>query len=154
MGRGYVRVFIVAICLNLACSSDPRSAPGAKSPAGKPSPQTPDYSAAGIAPSGATRPAPVAPGRIVSLFGRNLGPAGPCHASPDPNRRETPNPLRPNQTAIETQVLPTKLCDTEVRVGGVAAGLLYVSARQINFKVPQTAQTEGLLRPNQRRCDR
>jgi hypothetical protein len=44
---------------------------------------------------------------------------------------------------IETQVFPKRLCDTEVRVGGIAAGLLYVQARQINFKAPQELPVEG-----------
>lgn len=143
MGRKRICVIIAAISLNSACSRDPRPAQIARPVAGKPTLQTPSYSAAGIAPSGAVRPAPLAPGRLASIYGHNLGPALPCQGSPDPNRRETPNPLRPNQTLIETQVFPGQLCDTEVQVGGVAAGLLYVSAGQINFKVPQTAETQG-----------
>src|SRR5207249_1876690 len=42
-------------------------------------------------------------------------------------------------------VFPKRLCDTEVRVGGVAAGLLYVQAGQINFKVPQETSLEGTI---------
>ncbi|WP_238325972.1 hypothetical protein [Bryobacter aggregatus] len=100
----------------------------------------PEYSAANIAPSGA---APFSPGRIVSLYGKALGPAQPCQGSAAPDRRETASPLRPKQTEIERSVFPQTLCDTEVRVGRVAAGLLYVSSGQINFKVPQSALTSG-----------
>jgi uncharacterized protein (TIGR03437 family) len=88
-------------------------------------------------------PVPLAPGRIASIYGLALGPEQPCHGSPDPARRESPSPLRPRQTAIETQVFPARLCDTEVQVGGVAAGLSYVSAGQTNFKVPQTIPIDG-----------
>jgi hypothetical protein len=105
--------------------------------------QEPTYSSASIASSGATGPGPLAPGRVASIYGSHLGPIQPCQGSPDPNLRDVPNPLRPNQTTIETQVFPDNLCDTNVEVGGVAAGLLYVSAGQINFKVPQTVRTEG-----------
>lgn len=138
-----VYVLIAAICLGSACSRDPLPTPRAELRAVKAAPQVPVYSAASIAPSGAMGPAPLGPGRVASIYGQNLGPAEPCLGSPDPNRRETPSSLRPNQTPIEMQVFPVKLCDTEVQVGGVAAGLLYVSSVQINFKVPQTVQTQG-----------
>lgn len=108
-----------------------------------PQPKGPAYTAETILPSGLGKPAPLAPGMLASIFGERLGPATACTGSADPQRRETPNPLRPNQTLVETQVFPNRLCDTEVRVGGVAAGLLYVSAGQINFKVPQAAPVEG-----------
>ncbi len=101
------------------------------------------YSAHTIVPSGATAPAPLAPGRIASIYGEHLGPATPCTGTADPLQRETPNPLRPNQTLIETQVFPISLCETEVHVGGASAGLLYVSAGQINFKVPQQTPVKG-----------
>ena len=103
----------------------------------------PEYSARTILPSGARDPGPLAPGMLASIFGERLGPETACSGSADPRHRETPNPLRPNQTAIETQVFPKRLCDTEVQVGGIAAGLLYVQARQINFKVPQELPVEG-----------
>lgn len=80
---------------------------------------------------------------MVSIYGLHLGPAQPCWGTADPSRRETPNPLRPNQTDVETKVFPAKLCDVEVQVSGTAAGLVYVSAGQINFKVPQTVATKG-----------
>ena len=101
------------------------------------------YSARSIVPTGAIPPAPLAPGRIASIYGEHLGPETPCTGSADPLRQEITNPRRPNQTLIEAQVFPVKLCDTQVQVGGVSAGLLYVSARQINFKVPQQTPVEG-----------
>src|SRR5437016_3877945 len=106
MGRKRVYIFLAAICLNCACSREPRSTPAVQSAAAKPTAQAPTYSAASIVPSGAMQPAPLAPGRVASIYGAGLGPAQPCHGSPDPNRRETPNPLRPHQTLIETQVFP------------------------------------------------
>jgi hypothetical protein len=80
---------------------------------------------------------------MATVYGANLGPAQACWGTADPGRRETPNPQRPNQTDVETKVFPAKLCDAEVQVGGIAAGLVYVSAGQINFKVPQTVLTKG-----------
>ncbi|MCP5109800.1 MAG: hypothetical protein GY953_03075, partial [bacterium] len=105
----------------------------------------PVYSAGGILPNGGREPAPLAPGMLVSIYGEHLGPEPACTGSADPQRQETPNPHRPNQTLVEIQVFPKRLCDTEVRVGGIAAGLLYVHARQINFKVPQELPLEGAV---------
>ncbi len=139
MGRKPIYVLIVTASLHLACSSDSRPA---QSPQ-QPPPPTPTYSAVGIAPSGSSQLAPLAPGRIVSIYGQNLGPIKPCSGSADPIDRETPSPHRPNQTLIETWIFPVILCGVEVQVGGLNAGLLYVSAGQINFKVPQSAQTQG-----------
>jgi hypothetical protein len=80
---------------------------------------------------------------IMSLYGKQLGPKTACIGRPDPQRAETPNPLRKNQTTLERQVFPSRLCDTEVKVGGIAAGLLYVQSGQINFKVPQQISIHG-----------
>lgn len=80
---------------------------------------------------------------LASVYGQGLGPVQACHGTPDPRRRETPNPRRPHQTPLELQVLPKRLCEVEVRVGGIAAGLIYVQARQINFKMPQEVGIEG-----------
>lgn len=134
MRRGRIGALIITVGLLWACSR--KTPPEAAAP-------TPSYSAVSIAPSGERRPGPLAPGRVATIYGRNLGPAEPCHGEPDPVRRETPNPSRPNQTDIETQIFPTRLCETEVQVGGLAAGLLYVSPGQINFKMPQTVNAQG-----------
>lgn len=131
-------VLLAAICLCGSCSREAPTAFDKKTVASKP-----EYSAASIAPSGESKAAPLAPGRMATVYGANLGPAQPCWGTADPRRRETPNPQRPNQTDVETRVFPSKLCDVEVQVGGVAAGLVYVSAGQVNFKVPQTVLTKG-----------
>jgi len=105
--------------------------------------QSPFYTATTIMPDGVRQPAPLAPGMLVSVYGDHLGPTTPCNAAPDPLLRETANPRRPNQTGIETQVFPKRLCDVEVTVGGIPAGLLHVKASQINFKVPQEVAVQG-----------
>lgn len=89
------------------------------------------------------RQVPLAPGLGLSIYGKNLGPATGCAGEADPQRRETPNPLRPNQTDLETRIYPTELCETQVFIAGVPAGLLYVQAGQINFKTPQGIPTQG-----------
>lgn len=135
------RVLVAAIGLTLAgCSGGDRKAAAEIS---KPAHPSPDYSASSLTPVGAMKAEPIAPGRVVAIYGAHLGPDAPCHGQPEASRGETPHPLRPNQTAVETQVFPTRLCETEVHVDGVAAGLLYVSRGQINFKVPQTTPVRG-----------
>ncbi len=110
------------VWLFLAVSAISAPVPDTQSPRIPP----PVYSAQSILPSGASHPGPLAPGRLASIYGERLGPETACAGSADPGYRETPNPLRPNQTLIETQVFPKRLCDTEVKVGGIAAGLLYI----------------------------
>ena len=94
-------------------------------------------------PTGANGPAPLAPGRLASIYGQHLGPAKPCTGTPDPQVRQKPNPGRPNQTIVETLRFPKKLCDVEVRLNDLVAGLLYTSATQINFQVPQELPLQG-----------
>jgi uncharacterized protein (TIGR03437 family) len=60
----------------------------------------------------------VAPGEIVTIFGREIGP-------------EAPNPA-----LVEGSRLTTSLAGTRVLVDGVAAPLLYVSGSQINAIIP------------------
>jgi len=96
-----------------------------------------------VLPSGASDPGPLAPGMLASIYGERLGPETACSGSADPRHRETPNPLRPNQTLIETQVFPSGSAIREVQVGALPPGLLYVQARQINFKLPQELPVEG-----------
>lgn len=127
------------LSLSLACTRERRE-PAQQSP---PLAPAPFYTAAHIVPSGSAKASPLAPGRIATVYGEHLGPAQPCHGTPDPIARETANPLRPNQAVIETQVFPKRLCNSEVYVGGVRAGLLYVSWGQINFRVPQPVATRG-----------
>ena len=89
------------------------------------------------------RSIPLAPGLILSIYGEHLGPATACEGHADQQMRETPSLLRPRQNYLDTLVYPKQLCDTQVLVGGMPAGLLYVSRRQINFKVPQEIGIEG-----------
>jgi hypothetical protein len=72
------------------------------------------------------RPVPLAPGLILSIFGSNLGPAVGCQGEHDAQG-----------------IYQKKLCDTQVLVGGIPSGLLYVQASQINFKVPQETPIQG-----------
>ncbi len=90
-----------------------------------------------------SRPAPLAPGMLFSIYGANLGPTSGCEGHADAQNRETPSPLRPRQSFVETLIYPKELCDTQVWIGGNPAGLLYVSAGQINFKVPQETPVQG-----------
>ena len=63
---------------------------------------------------------PLPPGGIFTLFGVEIGPSEAAHGRVDP----------------ATGRLPTVLSGTRVLVGGIAAPLLYVSARQINAVAP------------------
>ncbi|MCW5978450.1 MAG: hypothetical protein KIT09_10250 [Bryobacteraceae bacterium] len=148
MTANRLALWVTSAAFLVSCSS-PRPAPGpeakrAESPAAA-AIALPAYSEATIIPSGGREPGPLAPGMLASIYGTNLGPSTPCHGTPEAERLETPNPQRPNQTAIERQVFPKRLCDTEVLIGGAAAGLLYVGASQINFKVPQEMPLEAAV---------
>lgn len=135
---------LLAAGWSVACSPVKSPLPAAQpEAAGEPAGSAPFYVAASILPDGGSRAAPLAPGMLLSIYGENLGPETPCTGSPEPERTEAPNPFRPNQTRVERLVFPKSLCETEVRVGGIAAGLLYVQAQQINFKVPQELPVEG-----------
>lgn len=140
MERPGVLALVVSLCLNLGCSKAPPPASAAKSADGP----VPQYASESIGPDGAARPGPLAPGRIVSIYGAHLGPVKSCQGTPDPVRREAAASLRPHQAKLETQIFPSRLCETEVFIGGVAAGLLYASAGQINFRTPQSVRTEGV----------
>jgi hypothetical protein len=139
--RCYALLVILSVCS--ACSGPNSRVAGA--PDEVATEVLPAYSADTIVASGVREPSALGPGMIAEIYGEGLGPAKPCTGEPDPQSRETPNPLRPNQTLIELQVFPKELCGTEVRVGGASAGLLYVSAGQINFKVPQETSPAGAV---------
>ncbi len=68
------------------------------------------------------QPLPLSPGMILSIYGANLGPQVGCEA---------------------TQGYPTELCGVRVLVADKPVLLMYVQAKQINFKVPQDAPLEG-----------
>lgn len=74
----------------------------------------------------------------MSIYGENLGPLGGCAGSADPKRHEAPNPRQtePHGYEVDDLIYPTALCGVQVLIGDRAAGLLYVSPQQINFKVP------------------
>ena len=103
----------------------------------------PEFAASGVV-AGA-RPAQIlAPGAILSIYGHYLAAAGSgCVGSPDPQRQETPNPRQPFRMFVNTSVYPKELCGVRVMVGEQPAGLLYISEKQINFKVPMDAPESG-----------
>src|SRR5581483_8975778 len=79
----------------------------------------PEFTAAGVA-LGARPARMLVPGRLLTIYGTNLGPApGRCGE------------------AIPLSAYPTQFCGTRVLLGDMPAQLLYVSDKQINFKVPQ-----------------
>ena len=88
-------------------------------------------------------PVQLVPGMLVSIYGTDLGPREGCIGQADTTKRETPSPLRPNQASVETLIYPKELCGVQVFLGAMPAGLLYVAAGQINFKVPQESAMEG-----------
>ena len=92
--------------------------------------QPPAFRAERILPSGAARPALLAPGMLVSIYGESLGPAAACIA---------PATGRPGY--------PTELCGVQVTFAGKPAGLLYVQERQINFEVPPFPVPEATQAP-------
>jgi hypothetical protein len=105
--------------------------------------ELPVFEAGRVLPSGGDRPILLAPGLLISIYGSHLGPMGSCQGAPDSQHSETPSPLRPKQMFQETLIYPPTLCDTQVFVGSLPAGLLYVQEGQINFKVPQETPITG-----------
>src|ERR1700675_4339955 len=103
----------------------------------------PTFRADRVLPSGGDRPVQFVPGMLVSIYGTDLGPQQGCTGQEDTHRRETPSPLRPDQALVETLIYPKELCGVQVIFGETPAGLLYVQASQINFKVPQDAPMQG-----------
>jgi hypothetical protein len=79
-----------------------------------------------VLPANSSRHLPLAPGMLVSIYGEHLGPQGSCKG----------------ERALNTSDFPTSLCETQVKLGDVDVGLLYVQDKQINFVVPP-AMPEG-----------
>lgn len=103
----------------------------------------PEFTAAGVV-RGANSAKILVPGVGMSIYGQHLGPSeSGCSGSADPQRRETPNPRRLDRRFVDTSIYPTELCGTQVFIGDKPAGLLYVSEKQINFKIPQDAPESG-----------
>lgn len=105
----------------------------------------PAFDASRVLPSGGINPVRLSPGLLISIYGEWLGPVTGCEGHADPHKRETPSPLVPDQMFVNTLIYPKQLCDTQVLVGGIPAGLLYVQERQINFKVPQETGVTGTV---------
>ncbi len=104
----------------------------------------PEFSSAGVVRGAQAAPILV-PGAGMSIYGNHLGPTPGCAANPDPKIRETVNPRNPDAAFANLSVYPKQLCGVVVMVGDKAAGLLYVSDKQINFKVPQDSAETGAL---------
>jgi hypothetical protein len=103
----------------------------------------PEFTAARVSRGGITVKILV-PGVRMSIQGRHLGPPGTgCYGSADPQRRETLNPRRLDKRFVDTLIFPTELCGVQVFVGDKAAGLMYVSGGQIDFKIPQDSPESG-----------
>jgi len=105
----------------------------------------PEFSAAGVVRGAQSTPILV-PGEGLSIYGSHLGPFPACSAAnPDPKLRETVNPRNPDPNFANLSVYPKELCGVQVLIGDKAAGLLYVSGEQINFKVPQDSAETGAV---------
>ena len=90
----------------------------------------PSYSAASIVNSASNLLGPVAPNTLVTIYGENLAYTTKAISADD----------------IKSGHLPTKLPGTGVQVllGGIPAGLYYVSPTQINLQIPSNMIPEKL----------
>lgn len=70
----------------------------------------------------------VVPGTILTLAGTHLSGSVPCTAPP---------------SGTNPAIYPAQLCGVQVFFADEPAGLLYVSARQINFQVSKDAPRDG-----------
>jgi hypothetical protein len=89
-----------------------------------------------VIPSFGEVPLMVAPGSLVSIYGSDLGPAEGCRGYGDQQHwDELP---RDNPFHVWGRIVryPAALCDVQVMIGDIPAGLLWVQAAQINFQVP------------------
>ena len=91
-------------------------------------PATPFFTVDRVLPFDSARPAPLAPGMLISIYGQNLGPESGCEGQADPRRTETSNPVV-SERFVNTLIYPADLCGVQVFVGDKAAGLLYVQAK-------------------------
>jgi uncharacterized protein (TIGR03437 family) len=82
----------------------------------------PTLSASGAVVNGASLTAGVSPGSWVTIFGRNLAPAGVARSW--------------TADEIVDGALPTRLEGTSVRINGKAAAIYYVSQTQLNVQAP------------------
>lgn len=105
----------------------------------------PVFTAARVLPANSERPSPLSPGLLMSIYGDNLGPVEGCTGYADTRNREIPNPAVPRQMLVNTLIYPKELCGVQVLAGDRPAGLLWVQAKQINFKVPQEVPLESTV---------
>ena len=89
----------------------------------------PSFEPGRVLPSGSDHPLPLAPGMLMSIYGEHLGPVDGCEGVA-------------SWQADNTSEYPSVLCETQVLVGGIAAGVLYVQERQINFKLSPSARLQ------------
>jgi hypothetical protein len=82
-------------------------------------------------------PLMLAPGMLVSIYGSNLGPLEGCRGYGDQHRVDILPPDNPFHLFERLAIYPTSLCNVQVTIGDVPAGLLWVQADQINFQVPK-----------------
>lgn len=80
----------------------------------------PSFEASKVLPANSDEFIPLAPGMLASIYGENLGPQARCTGRGSPM----------------TGDYPQRLCETQVLLGDIPAGLLYVHQQQINFQVP------------------
>lgn len=96
-----------------------------------------------VIPSFGDTPLMLAPGMLVSIYGSNLGPAEGCRGYGDQQHWDSLPADNPFGIWERIAIYPTTLCDVQVRIGGVAAGLTWVQADQINFQVPKEVPFGG-----------
>src|ERR1035441_5982734 len=101
----------------------------------------PTFRVDGVRPSGGDRPVQLLPGMLVSIYGTDLGPREGCTGQADTKKRETPSPLRPNQSPVETLIYPKELCGVQVFFGATLRGFLCGQAGKINLKAPREPST-------------
>lgn len=92
-----------------------------------------------VLPANSAIARPIAPGMLVSIYNRGLGPVEGCTGYADSRETEKPSPRRLWQADHVHRLLlkyPQELCGVRVLVNGSPAGLLYAQDQQINFKVP------------------
>ena len=94
----------------------------------------PEFTARQIAPTGGW----LWPGRMFTIYGKNLGPEQSCVRNAGPFLPDGPN--TPEQLAEVERVLPIQLCGVRVLLDDEPAPLIYVSVGQINFVVPGSRQ--------------
>jgi hypothetical protein len=98
-------------------------------------PLRPEFSAHHIGPSEGGAGGWLWPGRVFSIYGKNLGPEQSCvrdagfHHAHDPNS--------PDDHADARRILPKEICGVEVRIDEEAVELIYVHKDQINFLAPR-----------------